>query len=217
MKPFSLRPTLPLLALSLALCGAPSMGCAAAAQPILDLRASPRDEPLVTLVWVGRGECERFEDGAFVRRPELDYELTVTQRRYADRWESVKTMRRLHPDYDGVAGPREQFLGFRLALGPTTPGRAGGEILSSIGEGSWDADAEIRESTITLRADVSSMAPFDTYRIVQHYRYEAGELDETVELRRGGAEGDIWVRSQEHARLFAVSRFDTAPTIVRAP
>ncbi len=143
-----------------------SSGCGASARPPLDLHAGVREEPLVTLVWVGRGECERAENGVFVRRPELDYELTVVQRRYADRWESVKTMRRLEPAYDGVAGPREQVLGFQLGLGPTSPGRAGGAIRSSLGEGTWEADAEIRESTITLRADVSTMAQFDTYRIV---------------------------------------------------
>ncbi|MFO0710319.1 MAG: hypothetical protein U0353_10800 [Sandaracinus sp.] len=205
-----------LTVVALVLVGLATVGCGAAAAAPLDLRAGPREEPLVTLVWVGRGECERYENGTFVRRPELDYELTVTQRRYADRWESVKTMRRLDPAYDGVAGPREQFLGFHLGLAATSPGRAGGAIRSTLGDGRWDADAEIRESVITLHANVSSMAPFDTYRIVQHYRYEEGELEETVELRHGGPEGEIWVRNQEHARLYAVSRFDRAPTIVGA-
>jgi hypothetical protein len=202
--------------LLLALVSLAGAGCGASQPALLDLRADPREEPLVTLVWVGRGECERFENGAFVRHPELDYELTVLQRRYADRWESVKTMRRLHPDYDGVAGPREQLMTFRLEVAPTEPGRAGGSVRSTLGEGSWESDAEIRESTLTLRADLSAMAPFDTYRIVQHYRYEDGALDETVELREGGAEGAVWVRNQEHARLFAVSRFDVPPTIVAA-
>lgn len=189
--------------------------CGAAAPVPLDLRDRAADEPELELVWVGRGECERMEGDAFVRAPAFDYDFSVVQRRYADRWESVKTMRRLHSGYDGSAGPREQVLGFRIGLDAMLDGRAGGEVRSTLGIGRWTADPEFRESTVTLAADVSAMAPFDTYRIVQHYRYEDGELEEEVELRDGGEAGPIWVRNHEHARLFAVRTFDGAPTRAR--
>jgi hypothetical protein len=87
-------------------------GCATS-QPWMPLAAT-RPTPEVTLVWVGHGECERMEDGQWVRRPELDYDFSVEQRRMGDHWESVKSMRRLHPDYDGVAGDRAQTYFFAL-------------------------------------------------------------------------------------------------------
>ena len=49
---------------------------------------------------------------------------------------------------------------------------------------------------------MSSFAPFDTYRLAQHYRYEEGRLDETVELLKS-KENQLYFRSEEHAELFA--------------
>lgn len=189
--------------------------CGGATPTPLDLRSAAAAEPDLELVWVGRGECERLEGDGFVRAPAFDYDFSVVQRRYADHWESVKTMRRLHPDYDGSAGPREQVLSFRVEVDPVSDASTGGVVRSSLGLGRWLSDPEFREATVTLAADVSAMAPFDTYRIVQHYRYERGELEEVVELREGGEEGAIWVRNHEHARLFAVRSFDAAPTRAR--
>ena len=40
----------------------------------------------------------------------------MTQRRYADRWESVKVQHRRHPDYDGSAGARDQVNFFKTEL-----------------------------------------------------------------------------------------------------
>jgi hypothetical protein len=169
-------------------------------------------EPELTLVWVGRGETERFEKGAWVRVPAFDYDFSVEQRRYGDHWESVKSLRRRHPDYDGSAGPRAQtyFFGVRLgATGSDVPLT----ITSTLGDGKGTADPEFRRSTLELRAAVSSFAPFDTYRITQSYRYEEGILEELVEL---DDHGKPWVRTHEHAKLFAESRFPGAPTR-RAP
>ncbi|MER2560461.1 MAG: hypothetical protein ABTQ32_07080 [Myxococcaceae bacterium] len=165
-------------------------------------------EPEVTLVWVGRGECERFVDGAWVRAPQFDYDFSVEQRRLGDHWESVKSLRRRHPDYDGSAGERLQTWFFHLefeATGSTVPLR----IASSLGKGTGSTDGQFRKASLELAAEVSSLAPFDRYRIVQDYRYEEGRLDEVVSLDKGNTP---WVRNVEHATLFAKHTFAEPPT-----
>ncbi len=190
--------------------------CGGAPRPLpLSDRAFAEGEP--TLVWVGRGECERYAAGTWVRAPEFDYDFVVVQRRHADHWESIKEMHRRHPGYDGSAGPRDQTLHFHIAL-PDARGGASARhplvVRSTLGAGEGETDAEFRESVLVLRADVSSMAPFDTYRITQRYRYEDAALDEQVELLRRDASGaeTPWVRNVERATLFAVHRFEEPPT-----
>lgn len=169
--------------------------------------------PLVTLVWVGRGATERFEDGVWRRRPEFDYEFSVEQRRFSDHWDSVKTMRRRHPAYNGSAGPRIQTYLFRLDLAATADGAAY-QVTSTIGDGAGRGDREFREAVLDLRADVSWFAPFDRYRITQHYQYEQGRLTELVELNDGASP---WVRNHEEATLFSASMFPAPPTALTAP
>lgn len=161
-----------------------------------------------TLVWVGRGECERFEDGAWVRRPEFDYEFSVEQRRNRGHWESVKSLRRLHPSYDDSAGPRTQTYYFEVGYEAAVGDRVSGALHSSLGDGRVTTDVQFRNATIDIRADVSSFAPFDRYRITQQYLYEGGKLDEVVELSKGDAP---WVRNHERATLFAPNTFEAPP------
>lgn len=185
------------------------LGCASA-EPWTPLRTTPTDASELALVWVGRGECERFEEGRWVRRPEFDYEFTVEQRRSGPRWESVKSLRRLHPDYDGSAGARAQtyFFGTDYAE-PTAHGTVAGKVRSTLGDGVVSTDREFRSAVVELSADVSAFAPFDRYRITQSYLYERGELREVVELNKGEAP---WVRNRESARLFGTTRFESPPT-----
>lgn len=184
-------------------------GCASP-EPWLPLSPAARSSGQ-TLVWVGRGECERLEQGSWRRVPELDYEFSVEQHRLGERWQSVKSLRRLHPDYDGAAGARLQTLFFDLELqGPDANGRVTTRLQSSFGPGRGSSDREFRDAKLEIEASgVSGWAPFDRYRIDQHYDYEAGKLDETVSLDKGD---QPWVRNQERATLFAEHRFDTAPT-----
>lgn len=178
--------------------------CATAA-PVLPLReGGPAKDDLV-LVWVGQGLAERQEGGAWVRVPEFDYEFSVEQHRRGSRWESVKHLHRRHPAYDGSAGPRDQTLFF--AIDYEKDGTA--HISSSLGAGQGKADVEVRETQLELLADISAMAPFDRYRITQHYRYEQGLLEELVELNKGA---QPWVRNREQAVLYAPGTFATAPT-----
>lgn len=191
------------LAASTFACGGPVAG-------VLPTRAGPPVASDLTLVWVGFGEAERLDGGTWHRIPAFDYELTVEQRRYADHWESVKHMRRRHPDYDGSAGPREQTLYFRVDLGDvTTSGEVPVTIASTLGAGAGRADRTFRSSRLVFRADVSSFAPFDTYRIDQRYAYDEGKLEELVSLDKGTTP---WVRNHERATLFAARTFAEAPT-----
>ncbi len=195
-----------------------ALGCGSAA-PSLPLSETAFDEGTPTLVWVGRGEAERFADGAFHRAPSFDYDFIVVQRRHGDHWESIKEMHRRHPDYDGSAGPRDQTYHFRIVLPAVVAGAGPFPLVvqSTIGDGEGSTDAEFRRSVLTMRANVSSMAPFDTYRITQEYRYEEAALDEVVELFRSGATETPWVRNTEHAVLYAVHHFEGPPTRLGAP
>lgn len=176
----------------------------------MTLAAAPPPAPLATLVWVGRGVAERHVAGGWQPAPAFDYEFTVEQRRYADHWDSVKTLRRYHPDYDGSAGPRVQVYLFRIDLAPGPTGVAY-RVTSTLGAGRGTSDPEFRDAAMELAADVSMFAPFDRYRITQHYQYEAGRLSELVELNDGAAP---WVRNHEEALLFAAQRFAGPPTSV---
>ncbi|MBE7447988.1 MAG: hypothetical protein HS111_03580 [Kofleriaceae bacterium] len=184
------------------------------APPWMPLSAATpdRDDPDdgLTLVWIGHGACERLERGAWVRCPTLDYAFTVEQRRRGARWESVKTLRRHHPAYDGSAGPRIQTYFFVVDYAaPDADGRVAARVRSSLGDGTGATDREFRAATLALRAPVSRFAPFDRYRITQAYRYEEGRLEELVELDDGDRP---WVRNREVARLFGARTFDAPPT-----
>lgn len=185
-------------------------GCAGTTKGVLPTRKGAPPPSEVTLVWVGFGESERFEDGAWKRHPEFDYEFTVEQRRYPSHWESVKHMRRRHPDYDGSAGPREVTYHFRLDLEALDgDAHVPVRITSTLGPGEGRADREFRTAALVFHPEVSSFAPFDTYRIDQSYAYERGALEETVSLDKGNAP---WVRNHEKATLFAAHTFPDSPT-----
>jgi hypothetical protein len=185
-------------------------GCTAAlVNGVLPAQVGMAAPAEVTLVWVGYGECERLEQGTWVRRPEFDYEFTVEQRRHRNHWESVKHMRRRHPGYDGSAGPREQTLYFRLDLGVAHGEHVPLNITSTLGPGEGRADRAFRSANLVMHANNSSFAPFDTYRIEQSYRYEQGRLEEAVHLDQGN---QPWVRNHEQATLFGAQTFARPPT-----
>lgn len=191
------------VALAVSSCAAPQVWI----PPPSEAQRGPAD---LVVLWVGRGECEGLQDGQWVRRPEFDYEFSVEQHRYGTHWESVKTLRRLHPGYDGSAGPRAQVYFFQLDAQP----QGAIDLKSSLGDGAGTTDEEFRHATLELSArGVSSMAPFDTYRITQTYDYEGGALTELVELNKGATP---WVRNREKAVLFGGTHFERAPTRLTA-
>jgi len=60
---------------------------------------------------------------------------------------------------------------------------------------------------------VSSFAPFNTYRITQHYKYEEGALLETVELFKL-EKGNLtpFAKIEEEASIFRPAELTVAPT-----
>lgn len=173
----------------------------------------PSIEDNVTLVWVGQGRSYVFKEGTYVRDETNDYAFEVIQRRYGNRWESIKNMHRIHPDYDGKAGPREQTMFFRIDFS-----RDGDSVISqvrsSLGNGAGHSDPEFRDQCLQFSADgISTLAPYNTYRITQQYLYEAGELLETVELfKRKDGEEVPFAKVEETAVIFRPAKLDSAPT-----
>jgi len=173
----------------------------------------PTIEDNYTILWVGSGESYVFIDGKYVRSESHDYSFEVIQRRYGNIWESVKNMHRIHPDYDGKAGEREQTMFFRIEFS-----KQGSKIISkinsSLGSGTGFSDNEFREQTIQFSVDgISSFAPYNTMRITQHYEYEKGMLLETVELFKIEDDKEIpFAKIEERASIFRPVKLDNAPT-----
>jgi hypothetical protein len=185
--------------------------CVASMKSPLPLAAEP--EPDLTLVWVGTGTAWRHENGDWVRTPQYDYEFTVVQRRFPDRWSSVKQVHRYSPEYDGAAGERDPLWHFAIGYRDEGGSSLAVAVDSSLGDGTGTADRSFRSAELDLAADVSAAAPFDHYRIRQTYDYEAGELREEVLLyERDGDEEVPYVRNDERATLFGPTRFAEPPT-----
>lgn len=191
-----------------------AMATAAPAASPIPASATPFPASQNLLVWVGTGSASAFVNGAWQRAPNHDYEFAVTQRRYGDRWESIKVQHRRHPDYDGSAGARDQVHYFKIELpAPGAAPEVAFGLRSSFGDGSGHIDPEFREGTMTFEArGISRFAPFNQYSITQQYRYEQGKLLEVVELfKRKGSTETPFMRFEERADLLAPHRFDTAP------
>lgn len=163
-------------------------------------------EPLERWVWVGEGTAYRHAGGAWERTPTQDYAFLVRQDRYAGRWLSLKVQNRTHPGYDGRAGAADQQHAFAIEIAAPGPdGRLALGLRSTYGDGGGHGDAEFRHAVLEfLAAGVSRFAPYDRFRITQHYRYEEGRLDETVELFRLARDGSErpFAKIEERARLF---------------
>lgn len=203
-------PILAILALSLL-----TFSCKSTSQAVIPTsKTLPSTEDNYTIIWVGQGKSFAYVDGEYQRSESNDYAFEVVQRRYDHTWKSVKNMHRIHPEYDGKAGAREQTLYFEIDFS-----EKGEEIISelrsSLGDGSGTSDAEFREQQFQLAVkDISSLAPYNTIRITQHYRYKQGELLETVELFKleDGVETPF-VKIEERAVIFRPTKLEEAPTV----
>ncbi|MFW5955532.1 MAG: hypothetical protein ACOCSK_02205 [Rhodothermales bacterium] len=178
-------------------------GCSTAPSVIAgSSTAAPQEQ----LVWVGTGTSWVFEDGEWFRTPEQDYQFLVRQNRYAGRWESLKVQNRTHPRYDGTAGPADQQHFFAITFGDAdSDGQIATELASTYGDGGGWTDEAYRHAVLEFEAEgVSRFAPYDRFRITQEYRYEEGELRETVELYKVDSDGreHPFARIEEEARMF---------------
>jgi hypothetical protein len=173
----------------------------------------PTIEDNYTIVWVGTGESYIFNEGEYVRNESNDYSFEVVQSRYGNTWKSVKNMHRIHPDYDGKAGEREQTMFFAIDFSKDGD-KIVSKLNSSLGNGTGISDNEFRKQTIQFTAEgVSSFAPFNTYRITQDYQYEKGLLLETVELFKIKDGEEIpFAKIEEKAFIFRPTKLDNAPT-----
>lgn len=166
-----------------------------------------------TIVWVGSGKSYTYLEGEYVRSESNDYSFEVVQRRYDNSWKSIKNMHRIHPEYDGKAGAREQTMFFAIDFAEQE-GKIISSINSSLGNGAGISDEEFREQTIQFEVEgISSFAPYNTMRITQHYKYEEGLLLETVELfkLKDGVETPF-AKIEERAHIFGAKTIDGAPT-----
>ncbi len=166
-----------------------------------------------TIVWVGSGQAYAFVDGKYVRSESNDYAFEVVQRRYGNTWKSIKNMHRIHPDYDGKAGPREQTMFFGIEFSKQGD-KIVSKINSSLGKGTGISDNEFREQVIQFSVDgISSFAPYNTMRITQHYRYEEGKLLETVELfKLEDGKETPFAKIEERAIIFRPVKLENTPT-----
>jgi hypothetical protein len=65
-----------------------------------------------------------------------------------------------------------------------------------------------------LASPAQRFAPFNRYRIIQQYLYEAGELRETVELFKRSKDGERpFARVEETAKMMASTLFDSPSTL----
>ncbi len=173
----------------------------------------PTIENNYSIVWVGSGEAYVFKAGKYVRNESNDYSFEVVQRRYANRWKSIKNMHRIHPDYDGKAGEREQTMFFGIDFSKEDE-KIISKINSSLGNGTGISDNEFREQVIQFSIDdISSFAPYNTMRITQHYKYEEGILLETVELFKLSNDKETpFAKIEERAVIFRPVTLENAPT-----
>lgn len=173
----------------------------------------PSEEDPYTIIWSGIGKSYLYQDGGYVRSESNDYSFEVVQRRYGNSWKSIKNLHRNHPEYDGKAGERQQTMFFAIDFS-----RRGDQIVSvltsSLGNGEGISDPEFREQQLQFEATGTSMfAPYNTFRITQHYQYEEGVLRETVELftLKNGLETPF-MKIEEVASIFRPSTLAGAPT-----
>jgi hypothetical protein len=179
--------------------------CASHSKSIL-FGSTSEDSLQEQLVWVGKGETWLMVDGHWQRTPAQDYDFLVKQNRFKGFWESLKVQNRNHPDYRGLAGPADQQHHFRIVYEePTTEGNVPLTLSSTYGNGKGWMDKEFSHAVLEFKADgVSSFAPYNYFRITQHYRYTEGILQESVELFKRKSNGTEvpFVKIVEMARIF---------------
>lgn len=174
-------------------------GCAAPKSSIPFSDSIP--QPVSTRILAGKGESFKFANGNWVRIPSYDYEFTVLQRIYEDGWESIKEVHRRHPEYDGMAGERDQTLHFIVKLSELDGETQGLKVESTLGKGRGFADRSLNYIVIEFTPEISRFAPFNIYRITQ----KIGEqrVSETIELFKKKSSKEIpFMKMVEEAVIF---------------
>ncbi len=167
----------------------PLAACSSLHSP-LPLTDVPSPAAQSSTVVVGYGRASRFVDGSWVPFPAYDYEFVVLEKRFADRWETVKEIHRRHPHYDGRGGPRDQTLYFVVRTSPAADGGVDLQVESTLGDGKGHEDASGRLFLELAFAERGWLIPFDTIRLRQSRGIANSRIEEVVELlsRREGRE-----------------------------
>ncbi|MFN8355640.1 MAG: hypothetical protein U0Y10_14380 [Spirosomataceae bacterium] len=188
--------------------------CSSSKQAIIPLNRSVELDDTYTIIWNGVSKAYRYENGQWLRDESYDYQFDVVQKRYENHWKSVKSLHRIHPNYDGKAGERDQTMYFDVAYKNLMGGNVQAAINSSLGNGMGTTDLEFRQSKLTVYVpNASKFMPYNKFNITQHYDYEKGVLTETVELikEKDGKETPF-MKNEETALIFIKSKLDKAPT-----
>lgn len=188
--------------------------CASGQKNTIPFNTSLELDDTYTIIWNGVSKAYRHNDGNWNRDESYDYQFNVVQKRYENQWKSVKTLHRIHPDYDGKAGDRDQTMYFEVIYKTLEEQKVRSEIQASIGNGTGTSDTEFRLSELTMYVpNPSRFLPYNKFRITQNYDYEAGKLTETVELLLEKDGKDIpFMKNEETALIFIQSKLDQAPT-----
>lgn len=183
-------------------------------QVIIPLATEVVVEDTYTIIWNGASLAYRMAGDQWERAADYDYQFSVMQKRYDNLWKSVKTLHRMHPDYNGKAGQRDQTMYFELAFGSRNDSVIS-TLTSSLGNGKGFTDREFRHQTLEFKVEnVSKFAPYDHIRITQEYRYEEGVLEETVLLFKKKDGKEIpFMKNEEKAFFYMKGKPDKAPTL----
>ncbi|HEY8401668.1 MAG TPA: hypothetical protein VIK89_10420, partial [Cytophagaceae bacterium] len=118
------------------------VSCRSSRQVIVPLNRTVELDDTYTIIWNGVSKAYRYENGQWLRTESYDYQFNVVQKRYDNQWKSVKSLHRIHPDYDGKAGNRDQTMYFEVAYENLNDGEVQAVINSSLGNGTGTADSE---------------------------------------------------------------------------
>ncbi|MGE4541086.1 MAG: hypothetical protein AB7D35_07485 [Bacteroidales bacterium] len=189
-------------------------GCSSTKQTPIPLSASVELDDTYTIIWNGIGKTYRYENDEWQSAENYDYQFNVIQKRYDKVWKSVKTLHRIHPEYDGKAGSRDQTMYFEVAYKNLIDGKVQATIHSSLGNGTGTTDTEFRQSVLTMEVpSASKFMPYNKFRITQNYKYEEGVLTETVELIKEKDGKEIaFMKNEEIALIYLRNKLDNAPT-----
>lgn len=170
-----------------------------------------------TIIWNGTSQAYKYDQGHWLRAESYDYQFDVIQKRYDKVWKSIKSMHRIHPDYDGKAGDRDQTLYFEVYYQKLQEQKVQSQIQSSLGKGTGSSDTEFRNATLIMYVEnPSAFMPYNKFRIKQNYNYEEGTLTETVELllEKDGKETPF-MKNEEKAWIFLKGKLDKAPSVFK--
>lgn len=191
-------------------------GCSVSNKVIIPLSKQLLVEDTYNIIWNGTSIAYRFANEKWERAANYDYQFSVIQKRYEQQWKSIKNLHRLHPDYDGKAGERNQTMYFELNYSLKNEGLVS-VLTSSLGNGKGRSDKEFRKQLLEFEVkDISSFAPYDHIRITQEYKYEEGVLEETVLLFKIKNGKEVpFMKNEERAFFYTKGKVDIAPGIFK--